>query len=200
MHRIGRTGRAGKEGIAQSIVTPDELKSLKDIEKMLGEDVVWIGEPPSEQDFEGAGKRRRVAAGVARLHGRARSAIVGVANADAARVDGARATSQGQPRRSRSASRSIRSGRRAAIVTAEPKVRAPREDKREQRRSEPRRDGARAWKCRQRRRGRRSPPSPRLGAERTAGSAGRLVAARPQREAEPTKAAVEPSPATCRHS
>jgi superfamily II DNA/RNA helicase len=59
VHRIGRTGRAGREGTAQSIVTPDELKSLKDIEKMLGEPVVWIGEPPSEQDFADAGKRRR---------------------------------------------------------------------------------------------------------------------------------------------
>jgi superfamily II DNA/RNA helicase len=59
VHRIGRTGRAGKEGIAQSIVTHDDLKSLKDIEKMLGEPVVWIGEPPSEDDFADAGKRRR---------------------------------------------------------------------------------------------------------------------------------------------
>jgi superfamily II DNA/RNA helicase len=59
VHRIGRTGRAGKEGTALSIVTPDDLKSLKDIEKMLGEPVMWIGEPPSEDDFASAGKRRR---------------------------------------------------------------------------------------------------------------------------------------------
>jgi superfamily II DNA/RNA helicase len=59
VHRIGRTGRAGREGAAFSIVTPEELKSFRDIEKMLGEPAVWTGEPPSEQDFEGAGKRRR---------------------------------------------------------------------------------------------------------------------------------------------
>ena len=59
VHRIGRTGRAGKEGIAQSIVTPDELKALKDIEKILGEPVAWLGEGPSEQDYQDAGKRRR---------------------------------------------------------------------------------------------------------------------------------------------
>jgi superfamily II DNA/RNA helicase len=59
VHRIGRTGRAGKEGTALSIVTPDDLKSLKDIEKMLGQSVVWIGDGPSEQDYADAGKRRR---------------------------------------------------------------------------------------------------------------------------------------------
>jgi len=59
VHRIGRTGRAGKEGCSTSLVTADELKSLKDIEKMLGEAVVWIGEGPSEQDYAEAGKRRR---------------------------------------------------------------------------------------------------------------------------------------------
>ncbi|HEX2840343.1 DEAD/DEAH box helicase [Hyphomicrobium sp.] len=59
VHRIGRTGRAGREGTAQSIVTPDELKSFKEIEKIIGETIVWIGEPPGEQDFADAGKRRR---------------------------------------------------------------------------------------------------------------------------------------------
>jgi superfamily II DNA/RNA helicase len=59
VHRIGRTGRAGKEGNSTSLVTIDELKSLKDIEKMLGEPVEWIGEAPSDQDFAEAGKKRR---------------------------------------------------------------------------------------------------------------------------------------------
>ncbi|WP_072397126.1 DEAD/DEAH box helicase [Hyphomicrobium sp. CS1GBMeth3] len=59
VHRIGRTGRAGREGAAQSIVTPEELKSFKEIEKLLGEKPLWIGEPPTEQDFAEAGKRRR---------------------------------------------------------------------------------------------------------------------------------------------
>jgi superfamily II DNA/RNA helicase len=59
VHRIGRTGRAGKEGVSTSLVTIDELKSLKDIEKMLGEPVTWIGESPSEEEFAEAGKKRR---------------------------------------------------------------------------------------------------------------------------------------------
>jgi superfamily II DNA/RNA helicase len=59
VHRIGRTGRAGKQGTACSIVTVEDLKSLKDIEKMLGETVVWQGDGPSEEDYANAGKRRR---------------------------------------------------------------------------------------------------------------------------------------------
>jgi len=59
VHRIGRTGRAGKEGVSMSLVTTEELKSLKDIEKMLGEPVVWLGEAPTAEDFAEAGKKRR---------------------------------------------------------------------------------------------------------------------------------------------
>src|SRR5688572_14096767 len=35
VHRIGRTGRAGATGIAVSLVAPDEIGLLKDIEKVL---------------------------------------------------------------------------------------------------------------------------------------------------------------------
>ncbi len=59
VHRIGRTGRAGKEGYAASLVGADDLKSLKDIEKMLGVPVEWLGDPPSAEDYASGGKRRR---------------------------------------------------------------------------------------------------------------------------------------------
>ncbi|MFW2578900.1 DEAD/DEAH box helicase [Aliarcobacter butzleri] len=36
VHRIGRTGRAGKEGMAISIVTPHEFRMLQKIEKSIG--------------------------------------------------------------------------------------------------------------------------------------------------------------------
>jgi ATP-dependent RNA helicase DeaD len=36
VHRIGRTGRAGRDGVAVSIVTPAEFKSLKKIQKDVG--------------------------------------------------------------------------------------------------------------------------------------------------------------------
>jgi superfamily II DNA/RNA helicase len=58
VHRIGRTGRAGKEGRSLTIVTPEDAKQLKDIERMLGAPVAWIGEPPSAEDLAG-GRRGR---------------------------------------------------------------------------------------------------------------------------------------------
>jgi superfamily II DNA/RNA helicase len=59
VHRIGRTGRAGREGAAFSIVTAEDLKLFKDIEKITGDTPVWVGEQPTAEDFENAGKRRR---------------------------------------------------------------------------------------------------------------------------------------------
>ena len=58
VHRIGRTGRAGKEGRSLTLVTPDDTLRLTDIERMLGAPVTWIGDPPSLEDMEN-GKRRR---------------------------------------------------------------------------------------------------------------------------------------------
>lgn len=39
IHRIGRTGRAGNEGEAMSLVCVDELKLLKDIERLIKRDI-----------------------------------------------------------------------------------------------------------------------------------------------------------------
>ena len=39
VHRIGRTGRAGKKGIAISIITPNEYTSIKRIEKSIGKKI-----------------------------------------------------------------------------------------------------------------------------------------------------------------
>ena len=39
VHRIGRTGRAGGSGEAVSLVGPDERKFLKDIEKLIGQQI-----------------------------------------------------------------------------------------------------------------------------------------------------------------
>jgi superfamily II DNA/RNA helicase len=58
VHRIGRTGRAGKEGRSLTIVTPLDFKLLGDIERMLGAPVTWIGDAPSAEDIASAKRRR----------------------------------------------------------------------------------------------------------------------------------------------
>ncbi len=59
VHRIGRTGRAGKEGRSLTLVTPDDFKSVKEIEKMLGEPIAWIGEAPTDEEIAEGSKRKR---------------------------------------------------------------------------------------------------------------------------------------------
>ncbi len=89
VHRIGRTGRAGKEGASMSLVTTDELKSLKDIEKMLGEPVVWLGEAPTAEDFAEGGKKRRGRGGrgAAPQRGRGRPPAAAARGGDKGRRD-----------------------------------------------------------------------------------------------------------------
>jgi superfamily II DNA/RNA helicase len=58
VHRIGRTGRAGKEGRSLTLVTPEESRQLRDIERMLGTAIRWIGEAPTEAELN-ARKRYR---------------------------------------------------------------------------------------------------------------------------------------------
>ena len=45
VHRIGRTGRAGNEGDAISLVCVDEVKLLRDIEKLIKKDIPKVREP-----------------------------------------------------------------------------------------------------------------------------------------------------------
>jgi superfamily II DNA/RNA helicase len=48
VHRIGRTGRAGRLGTAYSIVTPHDEKYIAAIEKLIGQEIVWDGAKPHE--------------------------------------------------------------------------------------------------------------------------------------------------------
>jgi superfamily II DNA/RNA helicase len=45
VHRIGRTGRAGKTGVAISIVAPMDGKSVDAIEKLTGQIIPWMEKP-----------------------------------------------------------------------------------------------------------------------------------------------------------
>lgn len=58
VHRIGRTGRAGRSGTAVSMVTFDDIRQLKAIEKVTEQPIKWEGEEPSEDDFEASSKIR----------------------------------------------------------------------------------------------------------------------------------------------
>jgi ATP-dependent RNA helicase DeaD len=51
VHRIGRTGRAGKDGHAISLVTRDELMTLYEIEERIGM-MIPEGTPPAEGDID----------------------------------------------------------------------------------------------------------------------------------------------------
>jgi ATP-dependent RNA helicase DeaD len=41
VHRVGRTGRAGKKGIAVTLVTPEEYRGLTNIKKATGSDITY---------------------------------------------------------------------------------------------------------------------------------------------------------------
>jgi superfamily II DNA/RNA helicase len=47
VHRIGRTGRAGRSGTAITVVSPADKKSVAAIEKLIGQTIGWMSEPPA---------------------------------------------------------------------------------------------------------------------------------------------------------
>src|SRR5690606_6810766 len=58
VHRIGRTGRAGKQGNSVTIVTPDDIKAMSAIGKLIEEEPKWLGEAPDEATIADGMKRR----------------------------------------------------------------------------------------------------------------------------------------------
>jgi superfamily II DNA/RNA helicase len=141
VHRIGRTGRAGKEGMSTSLVTMDELKSLKDIEKMLGEPAVWLGDAPSAEDFAEGGKKRRGRGGRAGAQrGRGRGPAQSARGGDKGRRDEHRV--HGRPAERRGEARPERPERAAEPRrqdASRPEAHGQRPPRQEQPRQEPRR-------------------------------------------------------------
>ncbi|EON79049.1 ATP-dependent RNA helicase RhlE [Lunatimonas lonarensis] len=56
VHRIGRTGRAGNSGVAMSFCDAEELKDLRDIEKLIGKKIPVVENHPYE--FQGVMKEQ----------------------------------------------------------------------------------------------------------------------------------------------
>jgi superfamily II DNA/RNA helicase len=57
VHRIGRTGRAGRSGTAVTLVAPADSKAVALIEKLIGQGIPWMGEPPAAADTVSDGPR-----------------------------------------------------------------------------------------------------------------------------------------------
>ena len=60
VHRIGRTGRAGKSGVALTIVTPEDARAVDEIEKLIGRKVEYAaGEPGVADEAQRVDHERR---------------------------------------------------------------------------------------------------------------------------------------------
>jgi len=55
VHRIGRTGRAGKQGVAISLFAPEEAERLRDIEKLINRPITRADSSHLTQDAHGTG-------------------------------------------------------------------------------------------------------------------------------------------------
>ncbi len=87
VHRIGRTGRAGEEGLAISFVTRESRKTLREIEHLIGKDLPYMelesfetdpslvekGGKDAKESRRGGGKRQGRRGGAGRDEGRSRS-------------------------------------------------------------------------------------------------------------------------------
>ena len=59
VHRIGRTGRAGRLGVAYTIVTRADQRYLDEIEKLINKKIDWVGPPLSELPEADGGEDER---------------------------------------------------------------------------------------------------------------------------------------------
>ena len=140
VHRIGRTGRAGKLGHSVTIVTPDDIKAMSAITKLTDEEPKWLGDAPDEETMADGMKRRG--------RGR-RGASSDRGGRDARRGSGDKRPQQRGRERGQRPPREADVGKDKEIASAQPQPQA--EERPRPRRSEEPRDGHRE----ERREGRR---------------------------------------------
>jgi superfamily II DNA/RNA helicase len=75
VHRIGRTGRAGKSGTAITIAAPSDFKAVAAIERLIGQTIPPSGEPlkPAPREANGGGEAPRAGRQRGRRNGPARN-------------------------------------------------------------------------------------------------------------------------------
>ncbi len=160
VHRIGRTGRAGKTGVALTIVTRADQKSIAEIEKLIALKIDWEegAEMPSEDEAEAPARERRGARG-----GRHRGE-----------------PSEDRPKADRHPERGANSRRHHAERPAQERVAAERERQANPRRRHAERPAKEPVAAQP-----ESAPAPRLAPARFADPQPRRDAARPRRDDEP---------------
>ncbi|MDX7950993.1 DEAD/DEAH box helicase [Lichenihabitans sp. Uapishka_5] len=131
VHRIGRTGRAGRLGTAYSIVTSDDTRYIDDIEKLIERKIDWEGAtlaetPEGEVEAEGPPRSRR-------HRDSARSG----------RGEGRTARDGGRGERSASPPRKERERSVEAALPEEKETRKPQDSEKPQRRESARREAPR---------------------------------------------------------
>ena len=155
VHRIGRTGRAGKSGVAISIVTRAEQKHIAEIEKLIARKIDWLGgetiaELKEDDEAVGPSHRERSSSRRTQPH-RGEAEHIEARPIEARSVE----AESGEPRRSRRRDRADsprpREENRAPAepaprAAAEPAPLAPereRRPRRQQTRQDPRQDSRR---------------------------------------------------------
>ncbi len=120
VHRIGRTGRAGRKGEAVTLVTPEDFRAIAAIIELIGKDIPWEGEAPSEEEIEAArakkkrrrGKGKAAAAGGSekKAGGGARKGRGKGARKEAATGEAVAAEAEGKPKKKKRRRRRKRKG------------------------------------------------------------------------------------------
>jgi len=176
VHRIGRTGRAGKSGVAISIVTRADQKHIAEIEKLIARKIDWIGgetiaELREEDEAEGPSHRERGSSRRATPH-RGEAEHIEAIPAEARSSE----AEAGEPRRSRrrdsprpreenraQAERAPRAAAEPAPLSPEPERRPRRQETRQEPRQDSRREGAQASRQENRHDSRRDDETPVVG-------------------------------------